>query len=355
MVWARPEFSRGAVRRAGHLIATPYLPDESYFNDPTAWAEYWEHSEGAFRVFENWRAAHAYPLNTFQVTLRGRAQRIDAQALTAQRLKRAPSIIAKLQRFEKMKLDRMQDIGGCRAVMKDLASVYKLRRAFDEAHVEHEQEAPKDYIENPKDDGYRSIHLIFRYHGKGEKSVYDGLRIEVQLRTQIQHAWATAVETVGLFRREAIKSGEGDQRWRDFFLRASQAFAILEKHTRLRGLVLNHDLFDAVRESADELDVVNRLRGYQQALTLVGQRQDATSYLLELDLSEQRLTVSGFSRHQVSLAQSEYARAEKKLGSSGDVVLVAAGSAKALKKAYPNYFADTSLFLKTLNRIMERY
>lgn len=355
MIWARPEFSRGAVRRAGRLIATPGLPEATYFDDPVAWSAYWQQSDEAFRVFENWRAAHAYPLNTFQVTLRGRAQRIDPQALTAQRLKRAPSIVAKLQRFEKMSLDRMQDIGGCRAVMKDLASVYKLRSAFDEARVEHEQETPKDYIEQPKEDGYRSIHLIFKYHGKGEKSVYDGLRIEVQLRTQIQHAWATAVETVGLFRREAIKSGEGDQRWRDFFLCVSQAFAILEKHTRLRAFLLNSELFDRVREIANDLDVVNRLRGYQQALTLVGQRQDATSYLLELDLSEQRLTVSGYSRHQVSLAQSEYAMAEKKLGSSGDVVLVAAGSANALKKAYPNYFADTSLFLKTLGRVINKY
>ena len=354
MVWAKPEFSRGAVRRAGLNIATPLLPDDSYFNDPTAWSEYLEHTEEALRVFENWRAAHAYPLNTFQVTLRGRAQRIDAQALTAQRLKRAPSIIAKLQRFEQMKLDRMQDIGGCRAVVRDLASVYRLKEAFDEAKVGHEQEEPKDYINNPKGDGYRSVHLIFKYRGKGDKSVYDGLRIEVQLRTQIQHAWATAVETVGLFRREAIKSGEGDQRWRDFFLRVSQAFAVLERHSRLRRLVANADLFEMVRESARELDVVNRLRGYQQALTLVGQRQDATSYLLQLDLGEERLTVSGFSRNQVSLAQSEYAKAEKRLGSSGDVVLVAAGSAKALKKAYPNYFADTSLFLKTLSRVIDR-
>ena len=240
-------------------------------------------------------------------------------------------------------------------MMKDLTAVYKLRNAFDEARVEHEQEAPKDYIERPKEDGYRSIHLIFKYHGRGDKAVYDGLRIEVQLRTQIQHAWATAVETVGLFRREAIKSGEGDQRWRDFFLSVSQAFAILEKHSRFRGFILNAELFENVTEAARELDVVNRLLGYQQALTLVGQRQNATSYLLELDLREQRLTVSGYSRHQVSLAQAAYAKAEKKLGSSGDVVLVAAGSANALKKAYPNYFADTSLFLRTLARIINKF
>lgn len=351
MVWTVPDFSRGTVRRAGRMIASPALPVEPYADDPDAWIDHIYQQEEAFKVFENWRAAHAYPLNTFQVTLRGRAQRIDPNALTAQRLKRTPSIVAKLQRFEKMSLDRMQDIGGCRAVMKDLSSVYRLRDAIDEARVGHEQETPKDYINNPKDDGYRSIHLIFKYQGKGQKEVYNGLRIEVQLRSQIQHAWATAVETVGLFRREAIKSGEGDQRWRDFFLCTSQAFALLETASRQRHRE-NIDLFDTVRAYSKELDVASRLFGYQQALKLVGQRQDATSYLLKLDLAARLLTVKGYSRDQISIAQEDYAAAEKSVGSAGDVVLVAAGSANALKKAYPNYFADTTLFLKTLGRVI---
>lgn len=351
MVWAVPEFTRGAVRRAGRMIASPILPSEPYGNDPDAWLEHIYQQEGAFKIFENWRAAHAYPLNTFQVTLRGRAQRIDPNALTAQRLKRAPSIVAKLQRFEKMNLDRMQDIGGCRAVMKDLSSVYRLRDAIDQSRVDHEQETPKDYIGNPKEDGYRSIHLIFKYHGKGQKKAYDGLRIEVQLRSQIQHAWATAVETVGLFRREAIKSGEGDQRWRDFFLYTSQAFAVLETASRQRLQKNSSELFNAVRVYSRELDVASRLFGYQQALKLVGQRQDATSYLLKLDLVARLLTVKGYSRDQISAAQEDYAAAEKSIGSAGDVVLVAAGSANALKKAYPNYFADTTLFLRTLSRV----
>lgn len=351
MIWTKPEYSRGQVRRAGKLIASPNLPESDYFNSPEEWAESWRNQTEAFRVFDNWRASHAYPLNTFQVTLRARAQHIDPQALTAQRLKRAPSIVAKLQRFENMNLDRMQDIGGCRAVLKDLASVYRLRDVFEEARVPHHQETPKNYIDNPKSDGYRSIHLIFRYEGKGEKSVYDGLRIEVQLRSQIQHAWATAVETVGLFRREAIKSGEGDQRWRDFFLYTSQAFSVLEKLPRQRPAA-QADLFRTVFEYSRELDVPSRLMGYQKALELVGRREDATSYLLKLDLQQRRLTINSYSKKQIFQAQSDYTLAEKELGASGDVVLVAAGSAKALRKAYPNYFADTSLFLKTLSRII---
>jgi hypothetical protein len=83
-----------------------------------------------------------------------------------------------------------------------------------------------------------------------------------------------------------------------------------------------------------------------------GQRQDATSYLLKLDLTARLLTVKDYSRNQSGAAQEDYAAAEKSVVSAGDVVLVAAGSANALKKAYPNYFADTTRFLRTLGRVI---
>ena len=38
-------------------------------------------------------------------------------AFFAKRLKRSNSIIAKLERFDDMRLKTMQDIGGCRAIL----------------------------------------------------------------------------------------------------------------------------------------------------------------------------------------------------------------------------------------------
>ena len=43
----------------------------------------------------------------------------------------------------------------------------------------------KDYVAEPRDSGYRAIHVHTRYHGR---------RIEVQLRTQDQDSWAKIVE-----------------------------------------------------------------------------------------------------------------------------------------------------------------
>ncbi len=45
----------------------------------------------------------------------------------------------------------------------------------------------------------------------------------------MQHAWATAVETVDVFENLAIKAGRPTPLWREFFLLASAAFSALEK------------------------------------------------------------------------------------------------------------------------------
>jgi len=61
------------------------------------------------------------------MTLKGRALQIDPNALIAQRLKRMPSILSKLKRFQNMELSRMQDLGGCRVVVESVKMVRHLQ------------------------------------------------------------------------------------------------------------------------------------------------------------------------------------------------------------------------------------
>ena len=84
----------------------------------------------AFHVMNDWRKSHVHPLNTFYTTLKRKAAKISKTATIAQRIKRAQSIISKLNREEGMALNRMQDIAGCRAIMPSLKSVYKLRDMY---------------------------------------------------------------------------------------------------------------------------------------------------------------------------------------------------------------------------------
>ena len=37
------------------------------------------------------------------------------------------------------------------------------------------------------------------------------MKVEIQLRTQLQHSWAMAVETAGLVTNTAMKSGQGSE------------------------------------------------------------------------------------------------------------------------------------------------
>ena len=193
--------------------------------------------EVALKILDNWRAIHSYPLQVFYVRLRTVSKKLDSTSLTAQRLKRVSSVIAKLQRRyygknPSMELTQMQDIAGCRAI---LSNVTLAKRLAEEEYIKkkgdlkHKLVGTKDYITNPKPDGYRGIHLIYSYKSdKKNKKKYDGLLVEIQIRSKLQHIWATAVETVDFFTRQAIKSNEGQPEWIEFFRLVSSAFAKLE-------------------------------------------------------------------------------------------------------------------------------
>lgn len=119
--------------------------------------------------------------------MREKLRAIDSNALVAQRLKRSPSIISKLKRFPKMKLSRMQDIGGLRAVVSNLEVARQLTESYKSSRFTHDLVGEKDYIEYPKDTGYRGIHLVYKYQNR-RVALYDGLHIELQIRTRLQHA-----------------------------------------------------------------------------------------------------------------------------------------------------------------------
>lgn len=75
----------------------------------------------------------------------------------------------------------MQDIGGIRAVTKNMQNLRKLEAAYNKGtKVFSIVQGGKDYIIYPKASGYRGVHLIFKCK--------NGFYIEIQVRTQIQHA-----------------------------------------------------------------------------------------------------------------------------------------------------------------------
>ncbi len=130
-----PTESKNQINKAGLVLGQPTPKPEEL--------------ERARSLAERWRACHAYPINTFQATLRVKLRRFGGQPIVAQRLKRMPTIIDKLKRYPAMKLTTMQDIGGLRAILNSVGDVQKLARDFKSARFAHQLVDEKDYIQAP--------------------------------------------------------------------------------------------------------------------------------------------------------------------------------------------------------------
>ena len=317
--WAVPAFTRGEVDRAGRLLA-----QNGVAADPLVIGH-------ALDVIDNWRSSHSFPLNTFQMTLRNRAASICERPIVARRLKRVPSIFAKLRRFPTMKLSQMQDIGGARAVLPGLAEIEALRDLYRH-RTKHRFVGEKDYVKNPKTSGYRSIHIVYRYRSD-RKETYNGLHMELQLRTRRQHAWATAVETVGTFLGQSLKSSEGRDDWLRFFELAGSGFALAEG-TPAGPNVPNAPatLVAEIRSAARRLQVKQKLEAFRRVLVVTEvHREDmrGRNYLLLLVLrpEQESLEIRTYGGSGILDATEDYLMEEKRLaGTAGDTVLVASDS-----------------------------
>ncbi|MGL4766590.1 MAG: RelA/SpoT domain-containing protein [Formosimonas sp.] len=296
----------------------------------------------AFDILVNWRASHAYPMQTVLNQFRRKAFFVDSTALVAQRLKRTPSIIAKLKR-EKMELDRVDDIAGCRAILSDIDAVYALRDAMLHSKTKNKLKRERDYIKSPKNSGYRGVHLVYSY--QGGKVEYLGLPVELQIRSKIQHSWATAVEVVGTFLQEPLKSGIGDEEWLYFFKLVGDAFYSLETGQR-------HEHIAELNQLYLQMQVSEKLTAFSVATNMIAAPKSTSwdFYIVILDIEHRKVRAIPFDDNDWDRANKLYANYEEEFKNdpTKDVVLVSTDSVDGLKRAFPNYFADTVEFMKNL-------
>jgi Region found in RelA / SpoT proteins len=346
MAWARPEYSKRRVNDAGGLIA-----NYAWSEDLDELGQYLQ----ALEIVNNWRSSHNFPLNTFHVGLKRRGKLIDSGIITAQRIKRLSSIEHKLSRFPTMTLSQMQDIGGCRAIMRSAKAVRQLCNAYATSDIKHSTAAKDDYIDQPKPSGYRGVHLVYKYFSD-RKTDYNTLKIEIQIRSQLQHAWATAVETVGTLQQQALKSSQGERDWLRFFALASSAFAFREGTSPVPGTPQSYrELVSEMRDYVRSLDLAKRLQAYGHAIRFLSSPQhnrgDNHYFLLEMNPAQRSIQVTTFKFSESTLANQKYLEVERKLRSitGAEAVLVSVDSLDAVRKAYPNYFLDTAVFVRLIH------
>lgn len=82
-----------------------------------------EQAERAILVVDAFRAAHQKPLVTANNGLRSMLHTERCAIEVSQRLKRFMTILDKLEREPTLALSRMQDIGGCRAILGSIDEV----------------------------------------------------------------------------------------------------------------------------------------------------------------------------------------------------------------------------------------
>ncbi len=344
MSGAIPLYSRKRVDAAGAtLIATDRL---IMMNE----------LDSALNIINNWRSCHSVPLNIVRRTLRINSIKIDRSALVSQRIKRLSSIAAKLQLHSDMKLCQMQDIGGCRAVLKNVQIVTDLANFYEKSQTQNELMKVDDYISKPKLSGYRGIHLIYRYWSE-KNTKHNKLKIEIQLRSKLQHAWATAVETAGTFVKQALKSSQGEDDWLRFFALMGTAIALREKCNLVPETPQNKEkLIREIQYYKNKLKVDSALNAFGtaiQVLTDPSASLNAKYYLLHLDSVQRSVSITGFQSKALDQASEAYLQLERKISQKSpgsNAVLVSVDSLQSLQKAYPNYFLDSKLFIDAVNK-----
>lgn len=342
--WEIPKYSKKQIDKAGKTIAYMFANTDSGI--PV------KDFREAIDILNNWRSAHAYPLDVITNNLR----RNNPRAIVVQRLKRLDSIIGKIERFPDMSLYRMQDLGGCRVIVDSVDEVYRSVNKFKDSKVRHIFKRENDYILNPKASGYRSYHMVYQFQSDDNETYNKNMLIEIQFRTKMQHIWATAVEMMGIFTKSKLKSSIGDEDILRFFVLVSSLFAKKEGTSICPNTVDdNSTIIDEVKKIDDKLHLVSRISALSVAINHTNASQKMKGkgyYVLILNYKEKMLRVRGFSTKQIDLATKVYNDIEAKNDKNIDVVLVSAQSFDDLREAYPNYFADISEFVEIMNGLL---
>jgi len=361
--WVYPEHSRSQITRSGVILRNS--------DDPFNQIE-------AIEALNNWKAAHELPLHYIMKTIKKYANNVSKVTTIVQRRKRTESILLKLNQQPKLDLARMQDLVGFRIVFrhndskKNLAKIDELVEIISESRMRSKVTRLTNYIEKPRDSGYRSVHAIFKYNSYTYPG-HNNMQVELQIRTKIQHYWATAVETVGMFERSHLKQGLGDEDWLEFFRIMSLLMSIDEgtiEVTNEEKNVIRKELRDISEKigASGQLQLIaiqNALlqREYNQIQRKM--KLNLGYMLLKLDLRPlidsvapvsgdkekdlgAMINIIGFAKNQELKATEEYSRMEKEAHENSDVfvLLAKAQDVRSLKNGFPNYFADIREFIK---------
>lgn len=336
--WEIPKYSKSEINKAGKIIA-----------DKTSTKK---ERQDALKVLNNWRSSHAYPLQVIASNLRSK----NPDSIVVQRLKRLDSITGKIERFPKMDLYRMQDLGGCRVIVDSIDEVYSTMNQYKSSRIRHILKREYDYIQNPKESGYRSYHMVYQFHSDRKETYNKNMLIEIQFRTKIQHTWATAVEMMGIYTKSNLKSSQGNEDILRFFTLVSSILALKEGTPVCPNTSESADeLIKEIKSLDSKHNIVSTLSGLNVAIDFDEKNENKKNnyYILILDYTRKRMRIKSFETKNIEVATEVYNQLEGKLESDKNIVLVSASSFDSLRAAYPNYFTDIQEFVDMMRSLYD--
>lgn len=271
----------------------------------------------------------------------------------------------------------MQDIGGIRIVVSNLSQLNSVYKILINEHCFYKNEKLiklDNYIESPKDDGYRSLHII----GKFKNEINEERKIEFQIRTTLQHSWATTLEIIDIFTGQNLKSDLGFLRYKNFFKDVSNQFHIMENLEGFkqddREIFLKEYLnlilksYTLTRQCIDITELLNSkhgIRTFEQQLkwyctaantinnqSLLNDKKNGL-ILIRLNTQNHKIEHEFFKSSEYDLASLRYSEYEQLLSHDNKwiIALLSTDAVGGLKEAYPNYFADSETFLHYISFI----
>lgn len=314
--------------------------------------------EESTEIIRNFRAAHLYPLMIIKNLLDKHTKKVCATAVIARRLKRLPTIIDKLQRKtldgetkNAIAVSNMCDIGGCRVIVGDknelIGMFNSLKSSLDGERTKHKLKKDIDYINNKKKTGYRSIHLIYECFEKEDTHDWKGFKIEVQLRTKLQHLWATTVEVVDLCESKTLKTNpfDSDPHWIEYFNIMSDFLAYEDGFVRLTNTQMNQ-MKERILFLNDKLRAKIKLSSFTSMFSTAKKNVPKNSKytVLAIDEKKKEILYFCFTARQKEKALELYAQIEDMPSFNG--VFIHMDDLSKIQIAYPNYLIDTREFIK---------
>lgn len=239
----------------------------------------------------------------------------------------------------------MHDIAGLRLIFRNEEELWQFRAKMDSSRAKHPRTHPKDrfdYIARPKETGYRGVHDVFerKVAQTPNHSAWDGLKFEVQLRTLVQHAWATAVEIFDSVQQSRFKFQKTNDKEYSQFLLISEIFARVHEERKSCLPALSDS--ELIRQCQDLENETNMLKMFRSLS--IAQKYDALTQNCILQ-RQTNGTLRVWAYRNGADAVSAISRIEA-LEDTADAVLVSAKTPHHIRDAFRNYFDDTSDFVQ---------